>query len=822
MGKSRAEIQKAYREKKKQKEGESYLAKERQRRMTYYTPSSELSRTERVKRNEKNSEYLRTWRQKKKDDQNRQDLENESLENEALPTSGYESVSSSLNNSLQVRFNFHPRKKNASRVRISRALSTAHRNISKLKKDNHQLTKRTKTLQKRLERMRKRVQSDSPRSKTTKLTKEAKLTREQSQQVRRHLILGSAVIEEIKTAHQEIKGKRKGEVFTLSSIVSGKIVKKYRGKKWLSSQTGIPRKNLGSLRRSKFESVRVHTRKRAQNVYSKEVNDFLERDDNSRCNPGKSDVKMSDNTKKQTRVLTDYMANLYMKFVAENPTVKLSRATFCRMRPTHILTTNFISRSTCLCTKHQNIALTLKSLRKEGIDVSANPESFAKEEALDSKDLKNKLPALVKFSQWKKIEVIEKEKKKYVTRIVEIEKDRQDFIDFLAAEFKGHVNRVYKQYEEIKRLKENLPTNHLLVQMDFAENYSCKSVEEIQTAYWNQTGVTLHPVVVYYKKNGETQHKSYVVVSDEMSHFPSTVHAFIDKLIPELKLLSPELSFIHYWTDGPTSQYRNRQCFFTVANHRELYGVGARWNYFEVGHGKGPCDGLGGTTKRMADEAVRCQKNVIQDAHDFFKWATSSNMKAVTFIFVSTEECKSMDNILKVRDVKPVKGTFKLHVVSGIGKSEVFVRETSCYCNVCLEGGICDGWRKEGLGKVAGVNPGNDPGVTEDPSVIEDRGVIENNDVQIRVEKDQYVIATYLQRCYVGKVLNVDPDDGEIEISFMENKKNKFQWPMHGDVLWIPSKDVLSIVAEPFLSGRSGRMLQLRTEDKDIFDKFLS
>ena len=39
-----------------------------------------------------------------------------------------------------------------------------------------------------------------------------------------------------------------------------------------------------------------------------------------------------------------------------------------------------------------------------------------------------------------------------------------------------------------------------------------------------------------------------------------------------------------------------------------------------------------------------------------------------------------------------------------------------------------------------GVNPGNDPGVTED------RGVIENNDVQIRVEKDQYVIATYLQR----------------------------------------------------------------------------
>jgi hypothetical protein len=66
------------------------------------------------------------------------------------------------------------------------------------------------------------------------------------------------------------------------------------------------------------------------------------------------------------------------------------------------------------------VTLELSCLRKEGIDVSANPESFAKEEALDSKDLKTKLPALVNFSQWKKIEVIEKEKKKYVTRIVEI------------------------------------------------------------------------------------------------------------------------------------------------------------------------------------------------------------------------------------------------------------------------------------------------------------------------------------------------------------------------------------------------------------------
>ena len=46
----------------------------------------------------------------------------------------------------------------------------------------------------------------------------------------------------------------------------------------------------------------------------------------------------------------------------------------------------------------------------------------------------------------------------------------------------------------------------------------------------------------------------------------------------------------------------------------------AAWNYFEAGHGKGPCDGVGGTVKRLADDAIKQNKVVIQDASDFFIW----------------------------------------------------------------------------------------------------------------------------------------------------------------------------------------------------------
>ena len=71
--------------------------------------------------------------------------------------------------------------------------------------------------------------------------------------------------------------------------------------------------------------------------------------------------------------------------------------------------------------------------------------------------------------------------------------------------------------------------------MDFAENYTCQSIEEIQSAYWNTSMVTLHPALVYYRsEDGEVTHKSIVFVSDEMWHNSSTVFAFLKQLIPQV------------------------------------------------------------------------------------------------------------------------------------------------------------------------------------------------------------------------------------------------------------------------------------------------
>jgi hypothetical protein len=124
-------------------------------------------------------------------------------------------------------------------------------------------------------------------------------------------------------------------------------------------------------------------------------------------------------------------------------------------------------------------------------------------------------------------------------------------------QFPCHVDRVRSQYREIKTLKENLPENEIIVQMDIVENYTCKSLAEVQSAYWNQTPVALHPIVVYYRGQSSTlEDKSIAIISDELSHSTSTVCTFLDTLIPVLKEFRPN-------TTGLTVSLANtvaRQC----------------------------------------------------------------------------------------------------------------------------------------------------------------------------------------------------------------------------------------------------------------------
>lgn len=248
------------------------------------------------------------------------------------------------------------------------------------------------------------------------------------------------------------------------------------------------------------------------------------------------------------------------------------------------------------------MALKIKSLLPHGEVCSKMPVVFIKQYETDEKlkeELKEKLGDEVAFKQWKKVN----DGDKYRWKEVEERMPKHTFVEQLLKDlqlFRCHVQRVQSQYREIRRLRENLPVGEILLWMDFAENYTCASMEEVQSAYWNASMVSLHTMVAYFPGDRAPRNlQSYVAVSDVISHNATAVYDILKKIIPIIKEDYPVTKKIHYLTDLLTSQYRNKTIFQVLVDHETDFGMQAQWNYLESGHGKGPCDGLGASVNEL-------------------------------------------------------------------------------------------------------------------------------------------------------------------------------------------------------------------------------
>ncbi|KAJ8875786.1 hypothetical protein PR048_023685 [Dryococelus australis] len=91
--------------------------------------------------------------------------------------------------------------------------------------------------------------------------------------------------------------------------------------------------------------------------------------------------------------------------------------------------------------------------------------------------------------------------------------------------------------------------------------------------------------------------QSFCTLPDCLDH---GVHAIWAHLKPILKTLPYSVNTIHFWSDRPSTQYRNKQCSRDMFPNVQHF----TWNYHEAGYGKGAPDGIGGTCKRTADNLV--------------------------------------------------------------------------------------------------------------------------------------------------------------------------------------------------------------------------
>ena len=226
-----------------------------------------------------------------------------------------------------------------------------------------------------------------------------------------------------------------------------------------------------------------------------------------------------------------------------------------------------------------------------------------------------------------------------------------------------YVSKAQSKY--LSELKENIDGDTVIFLGDFSENYSFVVQDEVQSFHWNNMMCSIHTVVIYYKDGNSLSHLSYAIISEDNTHDVHFVYKVIELVILDLKVKLPNLSFIHMFTDGCAGQYKNRKTMFNLCQLEHEFHIKGEWNFFATSHGKSPCDGIGGTIKRLttAESLKRPIKNQILTAKDMYLFC-SETIPNIISKFLSKEEMKNArtkhakryDNILR-----PIPGTRSYH-----------------------------------------------------------------------------------------------------------------------------------------------------------------
>lgn len=419
------------------------------------------------------------------------------------------------------------------------------------------------------------------------------------------------------------------------------------------------------------------------------VNNFLKKTDHSIEFPSTKDNKSG-----KRYGLTDTMTNLYLKFSKEYPSIHVSKAFFFRARDKKtIKLVKYTERRQCLCMMCENMR------KMEKVGKITNVTELSTDEL--QHQLKKNLISnqRVRYQQWEKIEVDEGERIFKRPFLQDRSISRAEFIRIMMGKhqaYKDHCHRVRTQYRATSYLRKNLEEDECTIQVDYSENWTIKYQNEPSAIFYDNQQATIHPLVVHFKQNGQLTSKSYVCISDELSHAAPTTFTFISAVIPHVKNLLPNLQLVHFISESPSSQYRNKYIISLVAHFPILFNLHATWNWLEAGHGKGCCDGVGGSVKSKADNLVKAGSN-IRNPKELASVLSSSDILP-TVIYVPRKDIEKRRGQIEKWDITQVKGIMKYHTVVPI-RGMLHFRELSCFeacCHKAKKPG-CQGWDISGI-----------------------------------------------------------------------------------------------------------------------------
>ena len=460
---------------------------------------------------------------------------------------------------------------------------------------------------------------------------------------------------------------------------------------------------------------------------SQKVGDFFK--ENSTVLPN---MNMA-NEEQSGGVLDESIDSMYEKFKSENPHDKIGRTKFFSMRPSQILTSKQRHLIQCLCEYCANVRECLNVINKSCQKQNLPNKALTSEAALNKtlclsvsdtaihsdcvyraceqcgvSGLREHFADVVDASrdqevtyyQWQYERVVVDGKVSSRHNFNPTTTILAEAVDHLCDLMNPHAQHIFTakyQQRVYKDIKNNIPERTVVSVIDFAENFATFFQNAVQSVHWQNTQVTLFPMVTWYECPTCPDHqviRDYLVfLSNDKRHISHSVHAFqcvAYKFLRETRQV--EFNRIVEFSDGCSGQFKSKIPFADISfSQSDLDGRLER-HFFGSRHGKNDSDGTAAVVKSAVRRAIMTRRAVISTPMEMFHFCEDKmtlpekvDGKCMhvrrKFFFVSKDD---IDHQRLQRQVKTaVSGTRKLHSVRCVSPGVVATKNLSCFCPSC-------------------------------------------------------------------------------------------------------------------------------------------
>ena len=293
------------------------------------------------------------------------------------------------------------------------------------------------------------------------------------------------------------------------------------------------------------------------------VHGFYQDDEFTRLLPGSKDVvSVGYKIHQQKRLLLCNLKELFIEFRNIHSNIKISFSKFCSLQPKWCISFGSSgSHAVCVCKIHQNAKLVATACQMDhkemmkAIVCDISDKNCMIHQCPEKSALVSKLQQLdrleetfeVIFKQWQSTDR---------TTLNTLTLPTDEYIKFAAcqlAKLTSHSSIAKSQAQYLKKRKESIYFDTVIILVDFSENYSFV-MQEVQGFHWNKDQCTLHLVVVYVRDVDESLKMiSFCFLCEDLNHDTGFVYAVQQLLTSHMKE-NFLIKRLEYFSDGCSGQ----------------------------------------------------------------------------------------------------------------------------------------------------------------------------------------------------------------------------------------------------------------------------